>query len=100
MYLLKNGNGFPDCPILICSPLFQTTPPAYKIEKLKMPIAVWNGGHDLIADPKDTAMLLPQFTNLVFHEHVLEWDHLDFIWGLDATKRMYAKIMDLMKKYP
>ncbi|XP_006268239.1 lysosomal acid lipase/cholesteryl ester hydrolase [Alligator mississippiensis] len=78
----------------------QTTPPAYKIEKLKMPIAVWNGGHDLIADPKDTAMLLPQFTNLVFHEHVLEWDHLDFIWGLDATKRMYAKIMDLMKKYP
>ncbi|XP_006277519.2 lysosomal acid lipase/cholesteryl ester hydrolase [Alligator mississippiensis] len=78
----------------------QTTPPAYEIENLKMPVAVWSGGHDVIADPKDIAMLLPQFTNLIFHEHFPDWEHLDFIWGLDAAMRMYAKIIDLIKKYP
>lgn len=96
---VKNCNGFPDFPILICSLLFQTTPPAYEIEKLKMPTAIWSGGHDLLANPKDMDMLIPRFTNLVFYECFPEWEHLDFIWGLDAAKRMYTKIIDLMKKY-
>lgn len=100
IYLLKSCCGFPDFPFLFCFPLFQTTPPAYEIENLKMPVAVWSGGHDVIADPKDIAMLLPQFTNLIFHEHFPDWEHLDFIWGLDAAMRMYAKIIDLIKKYP
>ncbi|XP_039337829.1 lysosomal acid lipase/cholesteryl ester hydrolase-like isoform X2 [Mauremys reevesii] len=78
----------------------QTTPPIYKIEELKMPIAVWSGGHDLFADPKDVAALLGRITNLVYHKHFPEWQHLDFIWGLDAAKRMYVKIIELMKKYP
>ncbi|XP_025066247.1 lysosomal acid lipase/cholesteryl ester hydrolase-like [Alligator sinensis] len=78
----------------------QTTPPAYEIEKLKMPTAIWSGGHDLLANPKDMDMLIPRFTNLVFYECFPEWEHLDFIWGLDAAKRMYTKIIDLMKKYP
>ncbi|XP_044880159.1 lysosomal acid lipase/cholesteryl ester hydrolase-like isoform X1 [Mauremys mutica] len=78
----------------------QTTPPIYKIEELKMPIAVWSGGHDLFADPKDIAALLGRITNLVYHKHFPEWQHLDFIWGLDAAKRMYVKIIELMKKYP
>ncbi|XP_059586338.1 lysosomal acid lipase/cholesteryl ester hydrolase [Alligator mississippiensis] len=77
----------------------QTTPPAYEIEKLKMPTAIWSGGHDLLANPKDMDMLIPRFTNLVFYECFPEWEHLDFIWGLDAAKRMYTKIIDLMKKY-
>uniref|UniRef100_A0A8C4W184 AB hydrolase-1 domain-containing protein n=1 Tax=Gopherus evgoodei TaxID=1825980 RepID=A0A8C4W184_9SAUR len=72
----------------------QTTPPIYKIEELKMPIAVWSGGHDLFADPKDVAALLGRITNLVYHKHFPEWQHLDFIWGLDAAKRMYVKIID------
>uniref|UniRef100_A0A8C0IZZ3 Lipase n=1 Tax=Chelonoidis abingdonii TaxID=106734 RepID=A0A8C0IZZ3_CHEAB len=85
---------------LIHFPFCQTTPPVYKIEELKMPIAVWSGGHDLFADPKDVAALLGRITNLIYHKHFPEWQHLDFIWGLDATKRMYVKIIELMKKYP
>ncbi|XP_043374861.1 lysosomal acid lipase/cholesteryl ester hydrolase-like isoform X3 [Dermochelys coriacea] len=77
----------------------QTTPPMYKIEELKMPIAIWSGGHDLFADPKDMAALLGRITNLIYHKHFPEWEHLDFTWGLDAAKRMYVKIIELMRKH-
>uniref|UniRef100_A0A8D0HK81 Partial AB-hydrolase lipase domain-containing protein n=1 Tax=Sphenodon punctatus TaxID=8508 RepID=A0A8D0HK81_SPHPU len=79
---------------------FQRTPPLYKIEEVKIPVAAWSGGQDLFADPKDMNMLLSRIANLTYHEHFPEWQHLDFIWGLDATERMYMKIIDLMKKYP
>ncbi|XP_032857661.2 lysosomal acid lipase/cholesteryl ester hydrolase isoform X2 [Tyto alba] len=77
----------------------QSTPLAYKIEKIGIPIAVWSGGEDKFADPKDMAKLLPRITNLIYHEHFPAWGHLDFIWGLDATEKMYWKIIELIRKY-
>uniref|UniRef100_A0A8D0EKE8 Partial AB-hydrolase lipase domain-containing protein n=1 Tax=Strix occidentalis caurina TaxID=311401 RepID=A0A8D0EKE8_STROC len=84
-----------------CLLLFlQSTPPAYKIEKIGTPIAVWSGGQDKFADPKDMAKLLPRIPNLIYHEHFPAWGHLSFIWGLDATEKMYRKIIELMTKHP
>lgn len=78
----------------------QTTPPVYKVEDIKTPIALWSGGQDFFADPKDMAVLCSQIKNLIYQSHIPEWQHLDFIWGLDATERMYIHIIDIMKKYP
>uniref|UniRef100_A0A8D2PF99 AB hydrolase-1 domain-containing protein n=1 Tax=Zosterops lateralis melanops TaxID=1220523 RepID=A0A8D2PF99_ZOSLA len=80
-------------------PVLQTAPPVYKIEEIKIPTAVWSGGQDTFADPKDMAKLLPRITNLIYHEHFPTWGHLDFLWGLDATEKMYLKIIELLKKY-
>ncbi|NWV66023.1 LIPM Lipase, partial [Malurus elegans] len=77
----------------------QTAPPEYKIEEIKIPTAIWSGGQDTFADPKDTARLLPRITNLIYHEDFPAWGHLDFIWGLDATEKMYMKIIELIGKY-
>ncbi|NWZ80317.1 lysosomal acid lipase/cholesteryl ester hydrolase-like isoform X1 [Poecile atricapillus] len=77
----------------------QTAPPVYKIEEIKTPTAVWSGGQDTFADPKDMARLLPRITNLIYHEHFPPWGHLDFIWGLDATEKIYLKIIELIRKY-
>ncbi|XP_077206456.1 lysosomal acid lipase/cholesteryl ester hydrolase-like [Paroedura picta] len=77
----------------------QTTPPVYKLEDIKIPIEFWTAGCDLFVNSKDLDLLRPRISNLVYEHHILEWGHLDFIWGLDATERMYVKIIETMKRY-
>ncbi|XP_063163511.1 lipase member M-like [Candoia aspera] len=77
----------------------QVTPPVYKIEDIKIPIALWTGGEDLFVNPRDSEALIARISNLIYHGCIPEWNHLDFIWGLDATERMYVGIIEIMERY-
>jgi hypothetical protein len=63
---------------------------------MTVPIAVWNGGHDILADPQDVAMLLPKLPNLLYHKEILPYNHLDFIWAMDAPQEVYNEIVTMM----
>ncbi|XP_066475150.1 lipase member M-like [Tiliqua scincoides] len=77
----------------------KTVPPFYKIEDMIVPTAVWYGGNDILTPKKDIELLLPRITHLVFQKYVPSWDHLYFMWGLDAPKLLYRDVLCLMQQY-
>ncbi|KAF5911179.1 hypothetical protein HPG69_019545 [Diceros bicornis minor] len=78
----------------------QSRPPLYDLTAMKVPTAIWAGGHDVLVTVQDVARTLLQIRNLRYFKLLPDWNHFDFIWGLDAAQRVYSKIIDLMKAYP
>ncbi|NXN38988.1 LIPM Lipase, partial [Rhinoptilus africanus] len=75
----------------------QDIPPSYQVEEMPVPTAVWSGGEDWAADWRDVRLLLPRITRLVTYGHIPDWNHWDFIWGLDAPGRLYSNILEMME---
>ncbi|XP_025030400.1 putative lysosomal acid lipase/cholesteryl ester hydrolase [Python bivittatus] len=76
-----------------------TSPPFYRIEDMVVPTALWNAGKDKLITRNNIRILLPQIRHLVFHKEIPDWEHVDFIVGLDAPEQLYPEILDLMQKY-
>ncbi|XP_060063489.1 lysosomal acid lipase/cholesteryl ester hydrolase-like [Ylistrum balloti] len=71
----------------------QTTPPAWNASLVKTPTVVYSGSMDWLADPDDVRALLPKITNLVASKVMDEWQHLDFIWAMDAPQQVYRDVI-------
>ncbi|XP_004369964.1 lipase member K [Trichechus manatus latirostris] len=76
----------------------QLTPPLYNVTKMEVPTAVWNGGQDLVADPKDVQNLLPKISNLIYYKWIPHYNHVDFYLGKDAPKEIYQDLISLMEQ--
>ena len=59
------------------------------------------GGEDLLSDSRDIDAL----TNALPKEYIAEvlieqsYEHLDFVWGMDAHVLVYPSVMRLLKHY-
>ncbi|NXX25266.1 LIPM Lipase, partial [Nicator chloris] len=75
-------------------------PPSYQLEAMRVPVAVWSGGQDWVTPPEETQRLLFRLTNVVYHEHLPDWNHFDHHWGLNAPQQLYRQMVTLMKESP
>ncbi|XP_050390148.2 lysosomal acid lipase/cholesteryl ester hydrolase [Patella vulgata] len=70
----------------------QATPPVYHPENMTTPVAIFRGGADWLADPEDVKWLLTKLKKVVFDKYISYWEHVDFIYGLDAPNICYNVI--------
>ena len=76
----------------------QNPSPSYNVSALQVPMALFTGSKDWLADPRDVAGLLPKLKEtgkLVHHKNIDYYDHFDFIWGLDAPTVVYKDILSM-----
>ncbi|XP_068748610.1 gastric triacylglycerol lipase-like [Montipora capricornis] len=71
----------------------QPTPPVYNATAMTVPVAVYWAQNDWLADPTDVKALLPKLSNKLYDRYIPNWDHLDFIWGMDAATKVYKDII-------
>jgi pimeloyl-ACP methyl ester carboxylesterase len=73
----------------------QITPPQYDLGSIptNIPLAMYTGGKDLLADPIDVSTLLSQLPAGGFWLNVPDYAHIDFVWAIDAYKTIYPSIV-------
>ena len=47
---------------------------------------------------QDIARLKSKLQNLVTEINIPEYNHLDFIWAMDAAKKVYTKMINIIEK--
>ncbi|XP_070532135.1 lysosomal acid lipase/cholesteryl ester hydrolase-like [Ptychodera flava] len=77
----------------------QSTPPLYYGENITTPIALYWGDNDWLADPTDVKNFIPKIKKvMIVNDEIQEFDHLDFIWAMDAPQRVYRNIIQTIMK--
>ncbi|KAM6442643.1 lipase member M-like isoform 2-T2 [Liasis olivaceus] len=74
----------------------QDEPPSYNLERITVPISIWYGENDWLVNPDNIKPLIDQLHSVVYKTSLTDWNHVDFIWGLDAPKRLYSPLIKLI----
>ncbi|KYM76202.1 Lysosomal acid lipase/cholesteryl ester hydrolase [Atta colombica] len=75
-----------------------TEPPDYNLGSITVPIAIFYGDNDWLASNVDVKKLYHLLPNILDMYRVPKFNHLDFIWGKDAPKLVYKRLLEIMKK--
>ncbi|NXH31832.1 LIPM Lipase, partial [Myiagra hebetior] len=78
----------------------QRSPPFYRIEAMRVPVALWSGECDWVSPPLETEVLLSHLPNVIHKEHFPDWNHFDHHWGLNAPQCLYRHMVALMEENP
>jgi len=80
----------------------QPTPPRYNLLEIpaSLPIALFTGNNDILADSKDVLQLTKLIRPSIVHvNNQPAYTHMDFVWGILANTQIYPDILSLLKKY-
>jgi len=74
-------------------------PPGYDVSLIPttLPKALFYGSNDTLADPQDVAHLISMLGNGVYSKELKNYDHVDYLWDIDATTTLYPEIIRLLK---
>eukprot|EP01097_Dermamoeba_algensis_P000137 TRINITY_DN1049_c0_g1_i1.p1 TRINITY_DN1049_c0_g1~~TRINITY_DN1049_c0_g1_i1.p1 ORF type:complete len:142 (-),score=42.02 TRINITY_DN1049_c0_g1_i1:28-453(-) len=79
----------------------QDTPPEYPFSSFppSLPLLLFSGGEDALADPDDTLFLLSSLPNqsVVKMHDIPDYAHLDFTWATDANVKVYKPTIAALK---
>jgi len=79
----------------------QDNPPEFSIEAIKVPVATYWSQNDWLAQPEDVLRFLTKLpNNYATYEVPFElWNHLDYLYGIDAKTILYPEIIKNMNAY-
>ncbi|XP_055918939.1 lipase 1-like [Eupeodes corollae] len=79
----------------------QNEPPDYDLKKVTAPIALHYSLNDYLTEPVDILRLSKLLPNVVEINKLKPplWNHMDFVWAVDARKLIYKKIHEINKKF-
>ncbi|RWS24857.1 lipase 3-like protein [Leptotrombidium deliense] len=79
------------------------TPPLYNLTKITSKhIALLHSDNDWLADPQDVEFLRSQIKDNLILDYkvpVKQWNHLDFVWALQAGEYVNSVVFQVLKKY-
>lgn len=76
-------------------------PPEYLISGIDVPIALFSGGRDQLADAEDVQLLRRHLSNITVVRDVVipDYSHVDFIWSKDAKSLIYPQVLEEIQRY-
>ncbi|XP_046748745.1 lipase 3-like [Diprion similis] len=76
------------------------TPPDYELGKITAPVHLLYSNNDWMASTEDVKLLYTELGNPIEMYRILDekWNHLDFIFGIDAKELVYDHILDVLQK--
>ncbi|KAN0039510.1 hypothetical protein ACTA71_007299 [Dictyostelium dimigraforme] len=79
----------------------QPTPPKYNISNFSktIPTFIFTGDSDILSTNDDTNWLISQLNNLIISKNIINYNHIDFVWGTDTYKKIYSDIIKYLFKY-
>jgi len=72
-------------------------PPQYDLKAMKVPTVVFYGGEDWLVTTKDAEFAINNLPNLIEANYIAAYNHLDFVWGINAHSVIYSKIVNKIK---
>ncbi|XP_049825351.1 lipase 3 [Aethina tumida] len=77
-----------------------TTPQSYNISQVTHPVLLLYGTGDNFVKQEDISYLAKKLPNAVeVQVPYKNFNHMDFMWGIDANKLLYERLLILMNKY-
>lgn len=75
------------------------TPPDYSLQNVKAKVALYYSVADSLAAVEDVRRLAQELSNVVSNNLVAHesFNHIDFVWAINAPRLVYAPIISLMK---